>query len=259
MREQVCKYMCPYARFQSAMFDNDSLIISYDTKRGEPRGSRSRKNAKNDANRGELGDCIDCTLCVQACPTGIDIREGLQYECIACAACIDACDTVMDKMGYPRGLVSYTTENALEDKPTRILRPRTAIYGTVLLVLVVGLTGALSSRHELRMDVLRDRNALYRELATGKIENVYTLKVVNKSDRDHAVSLEVAGLNQLTLETVPNNPVVAAGEMTVIPVRVQADPNNNPQGGQQIEFVLRSTTDPEVDANSTSRFFLPGQ
>jgi cytochrome c oxidase accessory protein FixG len=166
MREQVCKYMCPYARFQSAMFDHETLVISYDPVRGEPRGGRSRKNADND---NKLGDCIDCTLCVQVCPVGIDIRDGLQYECIACAACVDACDSVMDKMDYPRGLVKYTTESAMEGKKSRILRPRTILYGTALIILLVGLTGALSSRYELRMDVLRDRNGLYRERATGRI------------------------------------------------------------------------------------------
>src|SRR5210317_507794 len=159
MREQVCKYMCPYARFQSAMFDKDTLIISYDEERGEPRGRRKRSVDTKDAG---LGDCIDCTLCVQVCPTGIDIREGLQYECIACAACIDACDSVMDKMNYPRGLVRYSTEHAMKEGETRILRPRVLVYAVLLVILLVGIVGALSSRYELRVDVLRDRNALYR-------------------------------------------------------------------------------------------------
>ena len=172
MREQVCKYMCPYARFQSAMFDHDTLIVSYDEKRGEPRGSRSRKEGKGDKT---LGDCVDCTLCVQVCPTGIDIREGLQYECIACAACVDACDGVMDKMGYERGLIRYTTESALEGNKSRILRTRTVLYGTLLTVLLDRHHRAPSlNRAELRLDVLRDRNALYRELATGQVENVYS-------------------------------------------------------------------------------------
>jgi cytochrome c oxidase accessory protein FixG len=254
MREQVCKYMCPYARFQSAMFDQDSLIISYDAKRGEPRGSRSRKNSEK---RSELGDCIDCTLCVQVCPTGIDIREGLQYECIACAACVDACDSVMDKMNYPRGLVGYTTENALAGKPSRIFRARTAIYGIAVIVLVIGLAGALSNRQELRMDVLRDRNALYRELASSQVENVYTLKVLNKSERDHPLTLEVSGLENLSLEMDPATPVAVAGEMTVIPVRVQADRNSNTGGGHELIFLLQSELDPEVDAKSKVRFFLP--
>ena len=254
MREQVCKYMCPYARFQSAMFDRDSLVISYDPKRGEPRGSRSRKDASA---RDELGDCIDCTLCVQVCPVGIDIRNGLQYECIACAACVDACDSVMDKMNYPRGLVRYTTENALEGKKSRILRPRTAIYGTLLVVLLAGLAWSLTHRYELRMDVLRDRNALYRELAGGRIENVYTLKVLNKSERDHPLVLQVTGLDGVEVETDPARPIAAAGEMTTVTVRVKAGAAESGQGGKDVEFVIMSELDPAIGAESDSRFFLP--
>lgn len=262
MREQVCKYMCPYARFQSAMFDNNSLIVSYDARRGEPRGSRSRNSGKdrttsrNKAGQ-QLGDCIDCTLCVQVCPTGIDIREGLQYECIACAACIDACDGVMDKMGYPRGLIRYTTENALTGKTSRILRPRIAIYGTLLLILVVGLAGALSNRHELRLDVMRDRNALYRELAEGDIENVYTLRVTNKSDRDHQLRLQVDGLPGLIVDEATQRFTAKAGELTTVAARVHANLDEAPGGGHPISFTIESETAPEITAQSKSRFFLP--
>ncbi|UCE89298.1 MAG: cytochrome c oxidase accessory protein CcoG, partial [Pseudomonadota bacterium] len=176
MREQVCIYMCPYARFQGAMFDPDTLVISYDPARGEPRGARRR--TEDHKARG-LGDCIDCTLCVQVCPTGIDIREGLQYQCIGCAACVDVCDDVMDRMGYPRGLVRYTTENAMEGRTTRVLRPRVLIY-TVLLAVIVGAWGyGLATRVPLGLDIIRDRNVLFRETREGYIENVYTLKVVN--------------------------------------------------------------------------------
>jgi len=254
MREQVCKYMCPYARFQSAMFDRDTLVVSYDTARGEPRGGRSRKNADS---KGQLGDCIDCTMCVQVCPVGIDIRDGMQYECIACAACVDACDGVMDKMKYPRGLVRYTTENALEGKKSRIVRPRTVLYGTALVLLVVGLIAALSNRQELRMDVLRDRNALYRELSNGNIENVYTLKVVNKGESDHQLTLEVTGLPGLRVELDPPQPVAAAGEMTAIAARVQADPDEAGSGGNNVLFEIRSTLDETITADSDARFFLP--
>jgi cytochrome c oxidase accessory protein FixG len=259
MREQVCKYMCPYARFQSAMFDHDSLIVSYDPERGEPRGSRSRKQAKNsEENAGsQLGDCIDCTLCVQVCPTGIDIRDGLQYECIACAACVDACDGVMDKMDYPRGLIRYTTENALEGKKSHIFRARTAIYGTLLVVLIFGLIAALSSRQELRLDVLRDRNALYRELASGKIENVYNLKLTNKSKRDHKVVLTVSGLPGLTVDQETNRFSAKAGELTSIAARVQADPDEIKGGGHEIRFTVESQSAEDISAQSKSRFFLP--
>jgi cytochrome c oxidase accessory protein FixG len=172
LREQVCKYMCPYARFQSAMFDQDTLIISYDEERGEPRGGR-RKNT--DLEEAGLGECINCTLCVQVCPTGIDIRNGLQYECIACAACIDVCDQVMDKMEYPHGLIRFTTENALKHKQAHVLRPRIFVYAALLLVIISGTLWSMTHRTPLRADLIRDRNALYRELPDGMIENVYTL------------------------------------------------------------------------------------
>ncbi|MGI9290951.1 MAG: cytochrome c oxidase accessory protein CcoG [Gammaproteobacteria bacterium] len=254
MREQVCKYMCPYARFQSAMFDHDSLIISYDSTRGEPRGSRSRKDADN---RNDLGDCIDCTMCVQVCPTGIDIREGLQYECIACAACIDACNGIMDKMGYAPNLIKYTTENAMEGRKSRVFRLRTAIYGTILLALLIGIVGALVNRYELHLDVLRDRNALYRELSSGVIENVYSIKVVNKSERDHPLEFKIEGLNDVSIETDPSDPVAVAGEMTVIPVRIQANPQTNTGGGQNIVLSIHSEIDAEIGTSSKSRFYLP--
>ncbi len=176
MREQVCKYMCPYARFQSAMFDHDTLIISYDEKRGEPRGARSRK--ANAQSMGQ-GDCIDCTLCVQVCPTGIDIRKGLQYECIGCAACIDACDTVMDKMGTPRGLIRYSTQNAMEkgwgssEMWGRVTRPRVLIYTGILVLVVGAFVTSLYSRPPFRVDIVRDRGALARVVDDGYIENVY--------------------------------------------------------------------------------------
>ena len=157
MREQVCKYMCPYARFQSAMFDKDTLIISYDETRGEPCGGRKRSI---DRQKEGLGDCIDCTLCVQVCPTGIDIRDGLQYDCIACAACIDACDSVMDKMDYPRGLVRYTTEHSMEGKTSRVLRPRMIVYAALLAVLMTALITSMVTRTPVILDVIRDRNTL---------------------------------------------------------------------------------------------------
>src|SRR5687767_9183176 len=167
--------MCPYARFQSAMFDKDTLVITYDAERGEPRGARRRDM---DPRKTGLGSCVDCTWCVQVCPTGIDIRKGLQYECIACAACIDACDFVMDKMGYPRGLIRYTAQNALDHKPTRIFRPRVMVYAALLAVLITGFFVALALRRPVSLDVLRDRNALYRMLGDGRVENVYNVKIL---------------------------------------------------------------------------------
>ncbi len=259
MREQVCNYMCPYARFQSAMFDADTLIVSYDKSRGEPRGGRSRGNSKANQNKDnqELGDCIDCTLCVQVCPTGIDIRDGLQYECIACAACIDACDDVMDKMSYPRGLIRYTTESILEGNKNRVLRPRTTIYLILLFILIGGLLSALSSRLELRLDVMRDRNALYRELASGEVENVYNLKLTNKSKRDHDVVVRVSGLPGLKVDPETTYFVAKAGKLTSIAARVQADPALVKGGGHQIHFSVESKSAENISAQSKSRFFLP--
>ena len=181
LREQVCIHMCPYARFQSVMFDQDTLIVSYDPRRGEARGPR-KKTADYKAQG--LGDCIDCTLCVQVCPTGIDIRDGLQIECIGCAACIDACDAVMDKMNYPRGLISYTTEHNLSGQQTRLLRPRLIGYAIALLAMLAVFAWAVSNRPLVELDVLKDR-VLYRENELGRIENVYTcLLYTSPSPRD---------------------------------------------------------------------------
>ena len=185
MREQVCKHMCPYARFQSAMFDKDTLIVTYDAERGDPRGSRSRKA---DPASLSLGSCIDCNLCVQVCPTGIDIRNGLQYECIGCGACADVCDTVMDKMGYARGLVKYTTENAMKNKWTQaqtwrhVFRPRILIYTAILLAIVIAMLVSLTLRTPFKVNVLRDRGVMARIVSGGKIENVYQLQVMNATE-----------------------------------------------------------------------------
>jgi len=176
MREQVCIYMCPYARFQSAMFDKDTLIISYDEQRGESRGAR--KKSEDPKEKG-LGDCVDCTLCVQVCPTGIDIREGLQYQCIGCASCVDVCNDVMDKMGYEKGLVRYTTQNRIDGKTTNLFRPRIIIYASLLIIVSLTLVYSIATRIPLELDIIRDRNALYRETVDGLIENIYTLKLIN--------------------------------------------------------------------------------
>ncbi len=206
LREQVCKYMCPYARFQGVMFDADTLIISYDGQRGEPRGSRPRK--ADPATLG-LGACIDCSLCVQVCPTGIDIRRGLQYECIGCAACIDVCDGVMDKMNYAQGLIRYDTQNGLAQHLTRaqrlarIFRPRVLVYSAILLMVVLALLTSLALRHPFRVDVVRDRAALARLVGDGQIENLYRLQIMNNTERAQHYRLAVAGLPGLVLSAVP--------------------------------------------------------
>lgn len=204
MREQVCKYMCPYARFQSAMFDRDTLIVSYDPVRGEPRGNNAKRK-KGEERSAAIGDCIDCGLCVQVCPTGIDIRHGLQYECIGCAACIDVCDGVMDKMGTSRGLIRYDTENGLEQRLSRaqrwarVLRPRVLIYSSVLLAICTALLWSIASRHSFRVDVVRDRASLARLVEDGWIENVYRLQVMNATESPQRYRLEAEGLPGLTL------------------------------------------------------------
>ena len=200
MREQVCKYMCPYARFQSAMFDKDTMIISYDAQRGEPRGSRPRSAEHASLAALGKGDCIDCTLCVQVCPTGIDIRKGLQYECIGCTACIDVCDGVMDKMNYPRGLIRYATQNGMANRWSRaqmlrhVLRPRVLIYSTIMVAIVAAFATSLSLRAPFRVDVVRDRGALARLVDDGRIENVYRLQVMNATERPQRYRIQVEGL-----------------------------------------------------------------
>ncbi|MBV8037711.1 cytochrome c oxidase accessory protein CcoG [Roseateles sp.] len=205
MREQVCKYMCPYARFQSAMFDRDTLIVSYDPVRGEPRGNNAKRGRKGEARATPLGDCIDCGLCVQVCPTGIDIRDGLQYECISCAACVDVCNGVMDKMATPRGLIRFDTENGLEQRLSRaqrwrrVLRPRVLIYTGVLLLICTALLWSLASRHGFRVDVVRDRAALARLVEDGWVENVYRLQVMNATEAPQQYRIEADGLPGLVL------------------------------------------------------------
>jgi cytochrome c oxidase accessory protein FixG len=245
--------MCPYARFQSAMFDKDTLIISYDTDRGEPRGSRKRSA---DPKAAGLGDCIDCTLCVQVCPTGIDIRNGLQYECIACAACIDACDSIMDKMSYPRGLIRYTTENALTNKSTQVLRPRMIVYATILLALIVGLTTAMATRTPIILDVIRDRNTLYRELPGDLIENSYTLKIINQDDSDRTFILAVSGVEGITLDRDNGLVEVGGGEVLSLPVRARTH-RDNAYGIMEIEFSVTAQDDAKIATTEDSRFLGP--
>lgn len=255
LREQVCKYMCPYARFQSAMFDRDTLIVTYDTERGEPRGRR-RRGAIPQA--GKLGDCVDCTVCVQVCPTGIDIRKGLQYECIACAACIDACDQVMDKVGYPRGLIRYTTQNALEHESTHVLRPRILIYGTLLSVIVLVFVAGLLRRTPLDVDIIRDRNALYRMLYDGRVENVYNVKILNKTESSHRYAVTVRGAGRLVLDPDPAIFSVASGEVFPAAMRVRRDAYQ-PLGSETIQFHVQALDDPRLQHETDARFLAPSK
>ena len=306
LREQVCKYMCPYARFQSAMFDRNTLIIAYDPMRGEPRGPRrrglggvlqrgrglldklaaydlvfrasahttaadNRLQAAGTVTLGaigevaqplpkfafeELGDCIDCTICVQVCPTGIDIRNGLQYECIACGACIDACDSVMDKMGYEHGLIRYSTQNAIDGKTTRVLRPRIMVYGTILVALVAAWSwGVTAGRSTLIAEVLRDRNALYQTAGDGRLENGYTLKLVNKDDRAHVYRVQVrsavAGL-ALRGDTL----TVRAERQQVLSLPLVVEAPAGVHGRHDVQFVVEAI-DGKAAETVDSSFFGP--
>ena len=265
MREQVCKYMCPYARFQSVMFDPDTLIISYDEKRGEPRGARSRK--ANAQSMGQ-GDCIDCTLCVQVCPTGIDIRKGLQYECIGCAACIDACDTVMDKMGTPRGLIRYSTQNAMEkgwgssEMWGRVKRPRVLLYTAILMLVVAAFVASLYSRPPFRVDIVRDRGALARVVDDGYIENVYRVQLMNASERTQRYRVGVEQLSQAKVQG-GENVVLGPAEARWVPVAVRIPPEVGARMGSGATGVtilveqLRQGDSPQVDVREKTTFMVP--
>jgi cytochrome c oxidase accessory protein FixG len=264
LREQVCKYMCPYARFQGVMFDADTLVISYDPNRGEPRGPRSRKVDRNAAG---LGDCVDCGICVQVCPVGIDIRKGLQYECIGCAACIDGCDQVMDRMGYPRGLIRYTTQNALEEKhveaPTalrkigaRLTRPRVMIYAGILSAVIVAVGASLYVRVPLKVNVLRDRASLARDAGAGRIENVYQLQIINTVERPRTFSITASGLPDLRVVLDGAAPVeVPAAASRIVPLRLQVDPTGLKAGSHPISLRIVANDDRSVAVDEASIFF----
>jgi len=244
MREQVCKYMCPYARFQSAMFDRDTLIITYDPVRGEPRGKGKDK-----------GDCIDCGICVQACPTGIDIRNGLQYECIGCAACIDGCNQVMEKLSRPRGLIRYSTTHAMEGTPTRIVRTRVLIYASLLGAIALAMAASLYLRVPLKLDVMRDRAAIAREVEGGLIENVYRLQVMNTSESARALELSVSGLPDIALSG-ESTIGIGAATSRVVPVKVRVPADKVAPGSHRIEFHLRAIGVDGVEVEENSVFVV---
>ncbi|MDP2262720.1 MAG: cytochrome c oxidase accessory protein CcoG [Hydrogenophaga sp.] len=259
MREQVCKYMCPYARFQSAMFDKDTMIVTYDEKRGEPRGARSKK--ADPAALG-LGACVDCTLCVQVCPTGIDIRKGLQYECIGCGACIDVCDDVMDKVGYPRGLIKYSTENGVANGWStsqmlrRALRPRVLVYSGILLLITVAVMVSLFMRTPLKVDVIRDRGALARMVEQGRIENVFRLQIMNATESPQRYVITVSGLPGVTLNSEAEIEVLPT-EVRSAAVRVQIPPDAAKPGSHPIVFDVRSTGDDVSHVTEKAAFLVP--
>ncbi|MGL4576815.1 MAG: cytochrome c oxidase accessory protein CcoG [Burkholderiaceae bacterium] len=259
MREQVCKYMCPYARFQSAMFDKDTLIIAYDERRGEPRGSRGRRV---DHKAQGLGDCIDCGLCVHVCPTGIDIRQGLQYECIGCAACIDVCNTVMDKMQYPRGLIRYGTQREMSQQQAdkgllrHVLRPRVMIYGGILVAVSAALLASLVMRSDFKVNVVRDRAVIARIVAPGDVENVYRLQVMNAAEEVRRFSIDVSGLTGIKIVSEQQLELGAAQSKWAT-VRVTVPVGAAPPGSQPIAFNIRSIDESESEVTEKSVFVVP--
>ncbi|MCC6533107.1 MAG: cytochrome c oxidase accessory protein CcoG [Burkholderiales bacterium] len=257
MREQVCEYMCPYARFQGVMFDRDTLTVTYDAARGEPRGARARSI---DPKSKGLGACVDCGICVQVCPTGIDIRKGLQYECIGCAACIDGCNQVMDKMGYARGLIRYSTENivsgavAADQVVKRVFRPRVLIYGSVLSIIVVAWVAGLAMRTPLKVNIIRDRTTLVREVEDGRLENVYRLQVMNAQERAHRYQVSVTGA--VPMEVILDAPLQVPGAATLtFSVRVRAPGETLKRGSNPVQFHLTAVDDAAIAAHEKSVFF----
>lgn len=259
LREQVCKYMCPYARFQSAMFDKDTMIVTYDEQRGEPRGARSKRT---DPKALGLGSCVDCTLCVQVCPTGIDIRQGLQYECIGCAACIDVCDDVMDKVGYSRGLIRFSTQQGVaqgwdtRQMLRRAMRPRVLVYTAVLLAITFAVGLSLFLRTPLKVDVIRDRGALARMVEQGRIENVFRLQIMNATESSQRYAIAVSGLPGISLASDAEVEVLST-EVRAVAVRVQIPPGTASAGSHPIRFEIRSTGDAAIHVIEKAAFLVP--
>jgi cytochrome c oxidase accessory protein FixG len=268
MREQVCFFMCPYARFQSAMFDSDTLVITYDAQRGEPRSVR-RKN--EDVKAAGRGDCVDCSICIQVCPTGIDIRNGLQYECIGCAACIDACDQVMDKVGLSRGLIRYTTEHALKngwgkkEVLAHIRRPRILVYGTLLMVIIGAFIWGLATRTPLRVDVVRDRASFGREVEDGMIENVYQLRVMNMTEKPRQFNFVVEGLTGLRVDSLQGQNVedgsaavtVGATETQTVVLTLRASASAGEPGAHEVFLTISPEDRPDLRVKEKTVFFFP--
>jgi cytochrome c oxidase accessory protein FixG len=256
--------MCPYARFQGAMFDRDTLLVAYDGKRGEPRGARRKQHAiiPIAANVGRddkpQGACVDCGLCVQVCPTGIDIRDGLQYECIGCAACIDVCDEVMDKTGQARGLIRFSTQHAMEQQqplPSLRQRPRALVYSGLLLAIVALSATGLALRVPFKVDILRDRAVMQRESNDGYIENVYNVRIMNteRDSRRYQLQVESAGL--VRVEAPPLQ--VAGDSVTSFNVALVADPALLPSGSHTVSVRIVNLDDPSQVLHEEARLLMP--
>ena len=250
-REQVCTYMCPWPRFQSAMFDEDTLVVTYQGYRGEP---RSRHHKKAIARGEQVGDCVDCGLCVQVCPTGIDIRDGVQLECIGCGLCVDACNSVMEKMGLPRDLIRHDTDRNMRarargEKPVfRLIRPRTIIYSVMLAVVGAGLLTALMARSETDINLIHDRNPLFQRLSDGSIRNGFTLKILNKTHEPHRYEITFGGIEGLTIRdgrTIGSDwqdaLIVEAGSDGVTPVRFFTHAPRTSLSGEHTDMTVTVT------------------
>lgn len=253
MREAMCTHICPYARFQSVMFDENTLTVTYDKRRGEGRGPRARKTAREDNKTQGLGDCIDCNLCVQVCPTGIDIRNGLQYECINCGACVDACNDVMKKMRYPLGLIKFTSERKLQDPSAKVLRPKLLAYAAVLIVMVAGFTAQLQLRNLLTVDVSRDRNILYRETNQGLIENAFAIRLTNKTQLQQRYTITVNGLTDYQF-IGKQEVTIQGGEDYVLSISIATNPYNLKNMITDIQFNVQSTTDTDIEQTVSTTF-----
>ncbi len=254
MREQVCIYMCPYARFQAVMFDQDTLIVSYDEARGERGSGRGARKKGVDPVEAEIGDCIDCNLCVQVCPTGIDIRDGLQYECIGCALCIDACDSIMDKMDYDRGLIRYTNEHALKGKEVHILRPKLVGYALVLILMIGAFGYTLVDRTPMELDIIRDRGSLYTNSSDGRVQNNYTIKIMNMAQEPHHFTVTVSGLDNSELKG-KTNVQLKNGEIGTLTMSLLATPWELKKSRTDLQFSV--TRDDGLTLTEESRFIGP--
>lgn len=253
LREQVCKYMCPYARFQAVMYDRDTLAVHYDPKRGEKRGPR---RPGDDYKKNGLGDCIDCSWCVQVCPVNIDIRDGLQYECINCGLCVDACNTVMDKMSYPRGLIRFTSEDELQTGKTRFFRPRLFGYCFAVLAMIGAFAYVIATRSPIGVDVIRDRGARLYRVMGNEIQNVYTVKINNMDSHDHVYDIEVEGDYPFELRNY-HPKTVEAGEVFTLPVRVSVPRDQLKGEKNKLRFIVRAQDNESIHASETTVFMGP--
>lgn len=253
LREQVCKYMCPYARFQSVMYDSDTLAVHYDATRGESRGARK---PKEDFREKGLGECIDCSWCVQVCPVDIDIRDGMQYECINCGLCVDACNAVMDKMEYPRGLIRFTSEDELASGHTHFVRPRLFGYCFAVIVMIGAFVYTVATRNPVEVDVIRDRGARMYRVVGNEVQNVYTLKVSNKDQQPHRYKVRIE--SDYPYHVAKYRAIeVLDGETFSLPLRISIARDALPKEKNAIKIYVESLSDANIWAQEESIFIGP--